>query len=233
MPSLWETDSYYPLAVARLYVEEGISAKPPWGRFSLIGEGGDKEYLFHLLLVPFVRFLGPGTGGRIALAAIDATIFTVVASAAVEMIGWPGLLVPVWMFVAVAPFTSRLLRIRPELAALVIIIAGVTYWPVRRDRFLALLALLFTSAYTAFHVFAALSMLWLACDFFVLRLRPRWSLFYPVAGCVAGGLAHPHFPRYPRISVAPKLLYFFHWAQLHLGAEIVAPDRALVITCVP
>src|SRR5205085_3622732 len=47
MRSLWDSDCYYHLAVARLYAQEGIAAIPPWGRFSLLSAGGDKEFLFH------------------------------------------------------------------------------------------------------------------------------------------------------------------------------------------
>jgi len=234
MPSLWETDSYYHLAVARLYAEEGITARPPWARFSLISEGGDKEYLFHLMLIPFVETMNPETGGRIALAAIDAALFTVLTSVSVGMIGWPGYLVPIWIFVAVAPFTSRLMRIRPELVALVIILFAVTRFPMRRDRFIALLAFFFALTYTAVHVFVALSVMWLLCDCVILRQRPRVvSFLYPLIGCVAGVVCHPHLGSYLRIWYAQNVLYFFHKRQLDVGAEIFAPDVRFLVTCLP
>ena len=54
LPSIPDFDSYYHLAVARLYRAEGFVRGLAWARPSLLGERlGDKELLFHLLLPPF------------------------------------------------------------------------------------------------------------------------------------------------------------------------------------
>ena len=55
-PVLYDSDSYYHLAVARLYASDGVMTKIPWARMSLIGDGGDKDFLFHVALMPFARY---------------------------------------------------------------------------------------------------------------------------------------------------------------------------------
>ena len=53
-PTFHDADSYFHLAVARVYAEEGFFAELLWARLSLMAERfGDKEFLFHVLLMPF------------------------------------------------------------------------------------------------------------------------------------------------------------------------------------
>ncbi|MEO7920088.1 MAG: hypothetical protein ABIT01_11535, partial [Thermoanaerobaculia bacterium] len=55
LPSIPDTDSYYHLAVAREYAAKGFVKGLSWARFSVMGTAlGDKEVLFHVLLIPFV-----------------------------------------------------------------------------------------------------------------------------------------------------------------------------------
>ena len=93
LPSLPDTDSYYHLAVARLYAQNGIVDELPWARFSAMRHGfGDKEILFHVLLMPFAR----GDGGRIAIALLNAILAGVITWLAVEAIGaWGAAVAPV------------------------------------------------------------------------------------------------------------------------------------------
>src|SRR5437660_6477641 len=66
MAMLYDSDSYYHLAVARLYGQQGIFAPIPWARFSLLRDGADKDFLFHLILIPFATFGDAAVLGRIA-----------------------------------------------------------------------------------------------------------------------------------------------------------------------
>jgi hypothetical protein len=49
LPILWDADSYYHLAVARLYGTDGPAAPIPWARFSMLGSGSPPR---HSSLVP-------------------------------------------------------------------------------------------------------------------------------------------------------------------------------------
>jgi hypothetical protein len=184
--------------------------------------------------MPFVTVMDPPTGGRLALAAINAGIFTIAASFSIGVIGWPGLLVPVWMYLAASPFTSRVIRLRPELVALVIILAAITFRPRHRALYLGFLAFLFTITYTAFHVFLALCLVWFACEWLRLRRRPDLALaISPLMGCVIGFVARPHVLGYARIWWAQNILFFLHKNQLDVGDEIFAPDGHFLVRCIP
>lgn len=56
-PYLYEVDGYYHIKVPNLIHESGVHYKFPWAKFSTFNKCyADKEFLFHLLLVPFTFF---------------------------------------------------------------------------------------------------------------------------------------------------------------------------------
>ena len=79
---LYDTDSFFHLAIARIYAEEGIVDSLPALRFSLLQDGfGDKEWLFHTLLAPFAGLFDPLAAGHLALALFHGLLATLLAAA--------------------------------------------------------------------------------------------------------------------------------------------------------
>jgi hypothetical protein len=160
MAILWDADSYYHLAVARLYAQHGVAAKIPWARFSMLANGGDKDFLFHVFLMPFASLLDPAVGGRLALALLNALLAAAIGNLAARAIGAWGFAVPLWLWVAAPPFFTRVVRLRPELAALLIILIAIPLAAKRNWIALGALAAIFAWTYTAFQVFLALCVIW-------------------------------------------------------------------------
>jgi hypothetical protein len=230
-PLLYDGDSYYHLAVARLYAEEGIFAKIPWGRFSLLRDGGDKDFLFHLALMPAAQF--GADGGRFALTLINAAIGALLALAAMRAMGPVGALVPLWLWIAAPPFFGRMVRLRPELFALAIILLALVIRWRRRGLALTVLAFLFTLSYTAFHVFLALCALWFAVEWWSTK-RAEWStLAGPFAGAVAGLLLRPYPIANLKLWFVQNVSFFMHKARLDVGSEIEAPDLWYFTSALP
>ncbi len=222
-PLLWDSDSYYHLAVARLYGTAGPFAAIPWARFSMLRMGGDKEFLFHLILIPFAKWPHAEIGGRIALAMFNAALATTVAAIAVRAVGAIGYAIPLWLWLAASPFFVRAIRLRPELLALLVILLAIPAADRRSPRSLALLAFAFTLGYTAFHVFLALCGLWWLWDWYE-RKRPDWTLIgAPVAGVLLGLLARPHPVENLRIWYVQNVAFFFNMRRLEVGDEILPP----------
>jgi hypothetical protein len=227
-PVIPDADSYFHLAVAREYAAQGYLDALPWARFSVLGEAyGDKELLFHYLLVPFVTVTDAATGGRLALALLNAAFAAAMTFFAARALGWWSVAVPVWLYVAAPMLTFRLIRLRPELLALLLLLAFIHAAAARRVRWVAVLAAAFALSYTAFHVIVGLPVLWLACT-----LRERdWKL--PLAatiGAAAGLVAHPGFPSNLRIWWIQNVLFFTEKSGLDVGTEIeAAPLRFLLL----
>jgi hypothetical protein len=227
-PVIPDADSYFHLAVAREYAAHGYLDTLPWTRFSVLGQTyGDKELLFHYLLVPFASWIDAPTGGRLALALLNATFAATMTFFAARALGWWSVTVPLWLYIAAPMLTFRLIRLRPELVALLLLLAFIHAAAARRVRWVAVLAAAFALSYTAFHVIVGLPVLWLA---FTLRER-EWKL--PLAatiGAAAGLLVHPGFPSNLRIWWIQNVLFFTEKSGLDVGTEIeAAPLRFLLL----
>jgi hypothetical protein len=215
MSILVDADSYYHLAVARWYGQEGVATPIPWARFSLLSSGADKEWLFHLLLIPFT--LGDAAvGGRLALAVFNAALAAVIARYAASVIGPFGFAVPVWLWIAAPPFFARAVRLRPELLALLLILIAIGAASTRRYVLFGLIAFAFTLGYTAWHVFLFLALLW--------AWRDRRLAVPAIIGTVAGLILRPH-PLANLHLWYVQNVEFFRWAgKLDVGDEIRPPS---------
>lgn len=228
--TLYDTDSYYHLAVARAYVQEGELDRAPGLRFSVLSDGfGDKEWLFHRLLALVasrggtLAEIGPDdalVAGRLALSLLAGLAAALTAGLAVRPLGAWAVAVPFGLFYASTEFAWRTVRLRPELLALSLFLAAFWALGSRRPRLLGLVAFLFTLSYTAFH--ALLALVGLACLLIGWRER-RWpwtALAYAGLGAGLGLVLHPHFPHNVEVWAVQNLQFFRLKDALDVGTEI-------------
>ena len=220
-PLLYDNDSYFHLAVAREQPANGFADELPAVRYGLYGRSfGDKEFLFHLLLTPFAGSGLSVLGGRVALALFGAGILTAIGNLALRAVGAWGLLVPVWLAFGSAQFTWRLVRLRPELLALLLLLLALTAVARRRWFLLACLSAALALSYVAFHAFVGVCVLAVVAAAWAER-RWSWRLaLAPIIGMVAGVLVHPHFPNNLKIWWFVAYEYFSLRGTLDVGTEI-------------
>lgn len=140
IPSPLDDDTAYHFAVARLIREHGILHGFPWTRFSWQADHyADKEFLFHLLFVPFTG-LGYNTASRIVGTicggAILSAIFFILRAERVRFTGCWALLP-----LGTAMYLYRFSQVRPHLVS--IALALLLLWACVREQRL----LLFTTAF--------------------------------------------------------------------------------------
>lgn len=228
-PLLYDTDSSYHLAVARGIGEHGLEAELPLRRSAITLHGpSDGSLLFHLLLAPFASEGDPLAGGRLALALLDALVLAVIAALACRAAGWWGLLATLAVGVGALEVSWRLVRLRPELLALPLVLLGLAAAGTRRYRLIALLAALFALAYFGWHAYLGLFLL-----LFVFRgwARRRWDwplALYPLLGTGAGLLLHPSLPAALLFWKLQVFDVFRLRGTLDTGSEL-APSRLDVI----
>lgn len=221
LPSLPDTDSYYHLAVARLYAENGIVDELVWARFSAMRHGfGDKEILFHILLMPFSR----GDGGRIAIALCNAILAGVITWLAIDALGrWGALLAPL-LYLAAPYFWIRTIRLRPEVLSLALLLLIAAAAARKRVWLVGMLSIAFTLSHTAFHLLAALAVLWFLFD-------REWKTAAAALGGIAIGIViHPHFPHSLKIWHLQNVRFLQLKDALDVGAEIHAPRAVDLLT---
>jgi hypothetical protein len=219
-PLLYDADSYYHLTVARAFAQQGLLHDLPWARFSLMHDGfGDKELVFHGLLAPFAALQDPLSGGRLALALLDALVLALLGALACRAVGPWGLLVPFGLVLVSGELAWRMVRLRPELLSLALLLAAL--WAVARGRYrwLGVLAAVYALSYTAFQAFVGLCLL---LFLFFGWVRRRWEpglALYPLLGIGLGLLVHPHFPKNLEVWAAQNVQYFLHRGNLDFGTE--------------
>jgi hypothetical protein len=220
-PVLYDVDGYYHLAVARAYAERGVFTTLEWARFSIMHDGfGDKEFLFHVLLVPFVTLGDPSRGGLLALAVFNAAVATVLAHAGLRAIGRWGFVVPLLVYATSMDFALRMVRLRPELLSLLLLLIAVHLAGTRRMKLLGLVAFLYALSYTAFQAFFGLCLV-----FFLSQLLARgerdWRIIsYPALGIALGLVINPHFPSNIQVWLVQNFHYYLNMEALDVGNEI-------------
>ena len=218
---LYDTDSFYHLAIARTYAHEGVVESLPALRFSLLRDGfGDKEWLFHALLAPPAGLLPPLAAGHLALALFHGLLAALLAGLGRRLAGPWALVLPFWLVFSSTELGWRLARLRPELLALLLMLAALWAFAAERPRILGLITFLFTLGYTAFHALLGL----LALCFLELGWRTRrWSWRLPAYAVLGAGLAlvlHPHFPKNLEVWWAQNFHFFLNKGTLPVGTEI-------------
>ncbi|MEE2776337.1 MAG: hypothetical protein VYE73_06185 [Acidobacteriota bacterium] len=218
---LYDSDSYYHLAIARSMAESGIGDDLPWARFSLLRDGfGDKEFLFHALLVPFVALFEPVTGGQIFLSLLLAALFATLALHTRAFLGNWAVLVPFALCVTSTEVVWRWVRLRPESLSLLLLLWAL--WALARRRWVLLGALGATYAlsYTAFHAFGGLCLLIFVATWWLRgRFEPA-MVASPAIGIGVGLLIHPHFPHNVEVWTVQTFEFFRQKGILDVGTEI-------------
>ena len=229
-PLIYDADSYYHLGIARGYAEEGIFDQLKWVRFGLLAEQfGDKEFLFHIALIPFASWMDPSLGGRLALALLGAGVLASIGYLSLRAIGPWGVMIPLWLALGSMEFTWRMVRLRPELASLIVLLLAL--WTAARKRYilLGLLSLIYALTYTAIHAYLGIFFLVFMGHVWALR-RWDWKLFlYPLMGAGLGLLIHPQFPNNLVVWWYQSVDYFRFKGALDIGTEIEPMRTDLVL----
>ena len=217
---LFDSDSYFHLAAAREYGQNGMLHALPWARFSIMRDGyGDKELLFHLLLVPFATWMNPEQGCKLALSLLDAAFITSIAVLAGRALGARGLLWSLLIALGSGSLALRLIRLRPELLAIILLLWFTWFCAQRRWLAAAALALLYALSYTALQALLGLCGLWFIAE---RLINGRWAfrvVLIPSAAVALGVLVHPQFPANARMWLVQNFSFWVNKAALPVGAE--------------
>jgi hypothetical protein len=219
---LYDGDSYYHLAIARAYVEHGLLQHLPWARFSVMHEAfGDKELLFHVLLMPAAALRDPVLGAKLTLAALAATILTSYARLTLRAAGPIGLVLPALVLLGSQSFALRVIRLRPELLALLLLLWTVHALSERRTWLAGACACAFALGYTAIHALLGICGLCFVVLWWLER-KPSWGLVgKPALGALAGLLLHPSFPHNLHIFYLQNVEFWRHQRDADVGNEIL------------
>ncbi len=192
---MYDADSYLHIRMAEFLRLHGVVHAFPWARFTLFNEHfSDKDFLFHLMLVPFTYAHNIFAGGKLAAALLFAGLY---AAYYLFLRAWGARsLIPLFLlaFFLCPLFVLNLLCTRPF--APILCFALLAIWLMIGRRAIAVAVL--TLVYALTHLSAPYMLIFLAfvegARYLSERTVCRRNLWGVLAGTVLGMLVHPYFP---------------------------------------
>ena len=219
-PYLNGHDGYYHIKYSYLLARGELFQDFPWAQFSWWTDHfADKEFLFHVLLIPFTYLFDD-----LATAAKWATVILAsgfVASFNLILAINKVTMRHLWLILllgAADVFTYRLFLPRPHILSMILTLWIVDALINRRLLALAILCCFYTHSYTAIHmpIIMAITVIvgqWLMSD------KVNWRLLVIVVGSVVGAsLFSPFFPNNWLIFYVQNIE--FAWQQIFLDVNL-------------
>ncbi len=126
-PYFADPDSFYHAKMALLIRDQGIVTSFPWLNLTVLGRHyTDQHFLYHVLLIPFVSWLPPLIGLKLATVVFGALFATVFYWACRRLnVRWP--IVFVLILLAIRPLTFRMSLAKAPSTSLIFLIIGLVW----------------------------------------------------------------------------------------------------------
>lgn len=220
------TDPYYHAQAGRLGLDL-FSKHFPWASHSFFNQSfADKEFLFHILLIPFV-WLGGLTGAKLATVLFATAAFGAFYFLCRKRNVPTPFLWVILLFAAADLFLYRISITRPHTVSLFLTLVLSHFLLENRKWWVAGLCTVFVLTYTAYHLVIGFAVLY--CLNHYLHQR-KWSgtlLQFAIFGTFLGILIHPHFPNNLLIWKVQNIdVLRLTWSSIDLGfgSEFLPPD---------
>ncbi len=217
-PVFPDPDSFYHTKISMLIGKSGLIRSFPWIKFTSFTQNfTDHHFLYHLLLVPFVKFLQPEIGVKIA-TTILAWLAILFFYLFLKKFKIRYALIHTLILLSISPFVFRMNLAKTSAISLIIIILVLSLIWQKRYFLLATLSFLYVWTYGGWSLILVL----LACQILseiiiptmeraptnfweLLKKDIDWKSFNSiVGGCFAGLVINPYFPHN----------LYFYWEQV-------------------
>ncbi|PIS41116.1 MAG: hypothetical protein COT25_04780 [Candidatus Kerfeldbacteria bacterium CG08_land_8_20_14_0_20_42_7] len=164
-----DPDSFYHIKLAENIAQGSITKEFRWLPFTTLAEHyTDQHFLYHVFLAPFVKYLGPFTGAKLA-TTLTASLLIVVFAYVMRNMGMKYPLLWGFLLLTILPFVFRInLAKAPGFSLLILFIGLLCAWK-RWHVPLAIVSFVYAWSYGGF-ILLTFFVIWLS----VLRLGTRW-----------------------------------------------------------
>ena len=194
---LISTDDYYhSRAAAQIIEQRALRLNFPWLPLTILSADQfvDHHLLYHIYLAPWVYWGGIG-GVKLAQSFVVAGVFVALWSLLRSL---KLRYVLIWTFGLLGlsvPFLYRLLMMRTQGAALLLLLISLQLMFRKRYRWLLVAAFAFTWLYNGFVLLPAITALYVAAVFISERRLVWQPLAYALVGTLLGLIINPYFPQ--------------------------------------
>jgi hypothetical protein len=212
-------DGYYHAKYALLLRTLGLMREFKWAAHSLWAQQfADKEFLYHVYLIPFTGFDDLGTGIKLASVLMASLVLT--SFYAILLLNrfrypwlWYGLLLASGWF-----FLYRLNAARPHVVAIVLLLWTVHLMINRRPRALAAVVFVYSLSYTGFVLPLIIAVI-VSVHLFLAEREVEWKTPLIILGAsLAGMLVNPFFPNNVRMFFVQNL--YVPWMSLQTNIDL-------------
>ncbi|OGY78776.1 MAG: hypothetical protein A3B74_03230 [Candidatus Kerfeldbacteria bacterium RIFCSPHIGHO2_02_FULL_42_14] len=205
-PNFPDPDSFYHLKVTELLRDYGVVRDFPWAQYTVLTRYYiDQHFFYHVFLIPFISFLQPFLGLKVAtafLGSLLSVIFFLFLRKA--RVSWPFL----WalLLILTIPFTFRLSLAKAVGFSLVWLFVGLLFAFEKRKILLCVWSFFYVWSYGGFLLLPILTSV--LCFFRIMFecvqyrhvswdiVKQPLTLFAAVvSGTALGVLIHPYFPK--------------------------------------
>lgn len=215
-PAFPDPDSFYHAKISKLIAEQGIIRDFIWQPFTTLADSfSDQHLLYHLLLIPLVKFL-PSLMGLKLFTAFTASCFIVCFYFLLKKLNclYPGFFT--LLLVITTPFTFRLNLAKATALVLIAVFLGIYFLLQKKLWSLGLLAFFYVWLHGGFLVIIAFAGLYSLLTWIwslkVTAIKQTWKNWQPFLatclGVAAGLVIHPSWP---------KNLIFFWQQTVQIG----------------
>ncbi len=158
-PGLYGYDGWFHIRYAEVLRSEGVSRSFPWWDETFLRDRyADKDFLYHVLLVPFT-FGSLVTGGKVAAVVIGAAVMGAFYLVMLRLsVPWPA----AWTLGLLGCSTAFLYRLgftRPALAAVAVAASGTAAIFLRSPRWVFAFAALYPHVHISYHLLPCVALL--------------------------------------------------------------------------
>lgn len=212
--TLLDPDAFYHAKISLLMLEQGIVRDFPWLAFTVLTDAfTDHHFLYHIFLLPFVKFFHPLVGIKIATAIIN-TAFIVLFYAFLrsQKIRWAFFYV--FLLLSSAPFIFRINLVKANGFSLVFIMLILFALFKRKYLWLGILSFFYVWAYGGWPIGIMLAIIFVCATFMsnlimecgvkksllhcyivaLLKLKEWRAVIATGFGSLAGLVINPYFP---------------------------------------
>jgi hypothetical protein len=197
MPLFSGEDSFYHVGMAKYILAHGIPQRFPYLYFTILNDKFvDHQFLFHLILIPFIWLFGDNAGAKIAnisfVALSFSFLFLIFKS---EKFKLAALYTIVLLFVMPSDFYFRMSFIRVQSAALLAMVLACYFIIKNKPLALGILSFLFVWLYGGSVFLPVLVSIYVVAQL-LTHEKINWKIFlFGVSGFILGIIINPYFPK--------------------------------------
>jgi len=218
-------DAFYHVQMAKSIMQQGIISKFPYLYDTILNARFvDWHFLFHILLIPFIKIFGDIVGPKILTISILSSIFVLVYFIfKTRNLKFAFVYALLLFFIMPSSFYLRMSFIRAPVLSLLLVVLSIYLFLKEKPVALGIVFFIYMWSYYIGSVIPlSLIMFYLVCQI-INREKINYQMFvFPIIGLIAGLVINPFFPNNLSFYLVQSSVIFN--PPYYIGMELFPPN---------